>query len=513
MTATLRKAKKAPAPDAPPAPPQPAFVIAIVARAAVLLAAIIIPFRILGHGFLPLDDALRHVGKIVSGKEWAELMVVRADMPMDSHPGWHAFLGFVHQVTGWDAHGLLVFSVVGLFAAVSIPAVLLLRRPEAWMLSLVVLAVAENRLLGRLLMGRPFLVTLAAYLAVVLLLPRLSEGEKPPRTVMGLIVGAIAIAVWMHPVWYLWSVPVLACVLARSWSTASRLAGCTALGIVLGCCLTGHPFDFLFQTFEHGALTVDLDAPAAALTQELRPQTGSISFLLVLFAVLATNALRGRFSRALLDTPAFWLVVFGWVMGWVSLRFWSEFGLPAALVVMAMQLEDVIAEYWPEGEWSRLVPVGAACLAGILVWSANVEGRWRNHASRFDILYSEEAQQSGVLPEPGGILYSDQMEPFFQGIYRAPRAPWRYMVGFEPALMPPEDRTIYNRILDARPHRPPGYFEPWISRMRPGDRMILESQSAGGPPQLDGLQWQFVPPTFWIGRVVPPGAAPADAPQ
>jgi hypothetical protein len=508
--ATLRKAKKAP--DAPLVsangrPSSEAFRVT-TARLLVLAAAIVIPFRILGHGFLPLDDALRHAGKVVSGKDWSQLMVVRPDMPIDSHPGWHAFLGVVHAMTGWDTHGLVVFSVVALFALTCVPGIMLLRRPEAWMLSLIVFAVAESRLFARLLMGRPFLVTLAAYLAVVLLLPKL-ESEKPPREVLGAIVGVIALAVWMHPVWYLWSLPVAACVLARSWRGARRLAAATAIGIFLGCCLTGHPIDFLFQSFEHGALTVDLDAPAASLTQELRPQTGSISFLLVLFAVLATSALRGRFSRAIFDTPVFWLVSIGWVLGWVSLRFWSEFGLPAALVLIALQLEDVIAEHWPEGAWSSLWPVVAVCVAGVVVWSANVEGRWRNHAGRFDILFSPQAREMGALPDAGGILYSDQMEPFFQGIYRMPDAPWRYMVGFEPALMPPDDREIYQKILDAHPHRPPGYYEPWISRMRPEDRMILETAGPGSSPQLPGLEWNFMPPTFWIGRVPPPGPAPA----
>src|SRR5581483_4812807 len=171
-----------------------------------------------------------------------------------------------------------------------------------------------NRLMGRLLMGRPFLVTLAAFIAVVMLLPRLQTDEKPPRGRLAVMASLVALAVWMHPVWYLWALPIVATALARQWRAAQRLALVVAAGVFLGCCLTGHPFDFLFQSFEHGALTVDLDAPSVALTQELRPQTGSISFLLVGFAVFSVAAFRGRFKRSLFDTPAFWLVVVGWVL-------------------------------------------------------------------------------------------------------------------------------------------------------------------------------------------------------
>jgi len=216
-----------------------------IVRVLVLSAAVLIPFRILGHGFLPVDDALQHAGKVVSGKEWSEILVLRSDMPIDSHPGWHALLGVVHRLTDWGTHALVVLSVVGLFALLSVPAIVLLRRPEAWVLSLLTFAVAEPRLFGRLLFGRPFLVTLAAYLAVLFLLPRLQYSARPPWPVMGSIVLVLAIAVWMHPIWYLSMLPVLGCLLARWWRAAGRLLGCFLVGVFLASCLTGHPIDFL----------------------------------------------------------------------------------------------------------------------------------------------------------------------------------------------------------------------------------------------------------------------------
>ena len=51
---------------------------------------LLIPFRIIGYGYLPPDDAMRHAAKAVSGKPWAEILVLRDGYTRDSHIGWHA---------------------------------------------------------------------------------------------------------------------------------------------------------------------------------------------------------------------------------------------------------------------------------------------------------------------------------------------------------------------------------------------------------------------------------------
>jgi hypothetical protein len=469
-----------------------------VARVLVLAAALLIPFRILGHGFLPGDDALRHAGKVVSGREWSEILVLRPDMPIDSHPGWHALLGAVHYLTGWGAHALVVFSVVGLFALLSLPAIAVLRRPEAWVLSLLTFAVAEPRLFGRLLFGRPFLVTLAAFLTTLFLLPRLQSSSRRPWRAMAAIVLVLAAAVWAHPVWYLSTLPILGCILARWWRAAVRMVACFAAGVFLGACLTGHPIDFLIQSVQHARLTVALDAQTETLSLELRPQSGSPLLLLSVFALVAWRAQPGRSLRSDLDTPAVWLAALGWVLGWVSLRFWSDWGVPALLVFMALQFQELLEERWPEKSPARLVTVAVACAVAVLALSANVDGRWQPPHRKYLPLFNPAAR--AALPDPGGILYSDDMGVFFQGIYRLPQAPWRYMVGFEPALMPPADLALYRAMTDRR-NRVPEMYEVWVRRMRPEDRMILETTGAKDPPPITGLEWAFIPPTYWSGRL------------
>lgn len=474
-----------------------------VARMLVLAAALLIPFRVLGHGYLPVDDALRHAGKAVAGKPWSEIIVMRADMPMDSHPGWHAVLGAVHSATGWGTHALVVLSVVALFVLLSLPAAVLLARPEAWAFALLAVGVTEPRLFGRFYFGRPFLVTLAAYVTVLFLLPRLRE-DRPQRAAMACMVAALALAIWMHPIWYLSLLPVAGCLLARWWRAAARLLACVAAAVLVAACLTGHPLSFVAQTFQHGRLTVALDAQTETLSMELRPQSGSPELLLALAALVGWRALRGRLTRADLDTPVAWLVGLCWVLGWISLRFWSDWGLPAVLVFAALQIQDVLAERLSANDVRRLLTAAVGCVVCVLALSANVDGRFMPAHRRYLALFNPAARDA--LPDPGGILYSDDMTVFFQGIYRLPRAPWRYMVGFEPALMPPEDLALYRAMTDRR-NRVPEMYEVWVRRMRPQDRMILETTGLRDPPPVAGLEWHFYPPTYWSGRL--PRAAPA----
>ena len=57
------------------------------------------PAKIISYGFLPMDDALRHAAKTVSGKSWQQILVMRDDFPIDPSPGWQKILEWVHEST------------------------------------------------------------------------------------------------------------------------------------------------------------------------------------------------------------------------------------------------------------------------------------------------------------------------------------------------------------------------------------------------------------------------------
>jgi hypothetical protein len=91
------------------------------------------------------------------------------------------------------------------------------------------------------------------------------------------------------------------------------------------------------------------------------------------------------------------------------------------------------------------------------------------------------------------------MRIFYQMFYRRPDAPWRYVVGFEPGIMPREDLLVYRDILKART---PQAFAPWVGKMRPPDRLVIRSVGVG-PPPIEGLEWHHLGGEIWSGRKIP----------
>jgi hypothetical protein len=210
---------------------------------------------------------------------------------------------------------------------------------------------------------------------------------------------------------------------------------------------------------------------------------------------------RGAWRRDAVDNPLFALAVLGWAIGLATLRAWSDWGIPAALVWIALELQAWLEERAAETSGSRLTLTLAAGVVVLLSLTSALGRPPEPEGQSYAALLAPESE--GALPDPGGILYSDELAPFYQLFYRMPRAPWRYMVGYEPALMPPEDLEVFREIHRRRTAES---FAPWVARMRPEDRLIL--RSASGAPTIPGLEWQPVTSTVWSGRRPGPIATP-----
>jgi len=90
------------------------------------------------------------------------------------------------------------------------------------------------------------------------------------------------------------------------------------------------------------------------------------------------------------------------------------------------------------------------------------------------------------------------MDVFFKTFYKNPTAPWRYVLGFEPGLMLPENLAVLRKAEwnfgDAHS------YEPWVEKMRPEDRLIIHA-TGGAPPNLPKLEWNYAATETWIGRL------------
>ncbi len=463
----------------------------LLPRLLALAVVLVVPLRVLGTGFLPPDDALRHAAKVVSGKPWSEILVLRSDVTVDPHPGWHALLGLAHRATGMDAHALVLASVIVLFLAVHAPAILLLRRPAAWLLAWLGFCVLDAPGVLRFMLGRPFLVSVAALVVLCVSWRRLAEPRPGPPALLGCTL-AVAVAAWTHPSFYLFALPVAALLLAGETRAAVRLAACVAAGVAAASLLSGHPFAYLYESLRHPFLVVGRMDPET-LVAELRPNATPPLVPIGIAGLLAVRALRGRWSDRTARDPLLLLAALGWVLGYSSLRFWSDWGLVAALVWAARELEEWLDEGEPVPPRRRAAMAAALGVSVVLASASDVMGRW---SVRLDRTYAPvlRPEHAEWLPAPGGTLYSPDVVLFHQLFYRRPDAPWRYMVGFEPGLMP-GDLAVYR---DFRRRSTLEALLPWVSRMGPADRLVLVGPSRA--PEGASLEWKHLGDQLWVGR-------------
>jgi hypothetical protein len=200
--------------------------------------------------------------------------------------------------------------------------------------------------------------------------------------------------------------------------------------------------------------------------------------------------------------PAFWLLVMGWTLGFLGDRFWADWGLPAGLVWMALQFDEIMAVLWADLSCLRALACAAIALP-LFLDSTNNLGERYTASLREPFVDASAPELQGWMPDPGGVFYSAQMQFFYNTFYANPRADWRYILGFEPALMPDDDLQTLRQIQLNGSN--PASYEPWLRKMRPADRLEINSQDQ---PDLPALEWKRAVGYVWIGRLPRAVSAP-----
>jgi len=482
--------------------------VPLVVWVIVIMTLLLIPLKIVSYGFIPPDDALRSAAKAVSGKSWSEVLVLNDVYKIDHEYGWSLLLSKIHILTGANADTILILSIVSLFLLASLAALPWLRYPEAWLLVLA-LSMITAQMGWRLMLGRPYLISMAALMSL-LLLWRQFGSVKPKGWMMAVMTGLITTSVYFHGTWYLWALPVAAFFLAGQFRWGVTVAGCWLAGAFLGSLLTGHLVAYPLQAIQIVLQTTGNHLTARTLAGELQPLSGDMNTVLILGGLLLLRRLAMLNAPPFSRDPVFWLVVLGWTLSFRVGRFLSDWGWPALLVLLVCDLQLLFATRLVLNSFRRLALACGLALMTFLALTNDSGSTWTSTLTQ-QYLTPDNPDLAGWLPEKGGIIYSTDMTVFYQTFYKNPFADWRYVLGFEATLMRREDFEVYHKIL-WNFGDPKGYV-PWLLKMKPADRLVVRS-GRSSPPNLPQLEWNYGVSSLWIGRLPEPrqGGAPVTIP-
>ncbi len=465
--------------------------VPLLALLLVVLVILAIPMQIISGGYLPADDALRHVAKAVSGKAWPDILVTGDTFKIDHNLGWHTILGTLHQSLGWTPEALIVFSVVALFFIVNGAMLTWLKRPEAWLVALLAAMIVSD-LPQRFMLGRPFILTSTVLMTILFA----AQKAQPNWKNFLLFTALITSCTFVHGVWYLWALPIAAFFFAGQFRWMLLLLGAWAIGVSCAGLLTGHPVDYVSQAFSMALNSVGHHATNRTMVSELQPFGGDILAIIIVGALVSLRLYTKPTAPSLVKNPAFWLICGCWILGFRIGRFWEDWGWPALMVLIAAEVEFLLLAKFAVDSLRRLLLVAIIAAATFLSVTSDLHSRWTQNLT-WSYLTPENPDLTGWLPEQGGILYSADMTIFYQTFFKNPRGDWRYQLGYEPALMPVDDFETYHKILwnngDAKA------YAPWVKKMKPADRLVIRG-NGGPPPNIPQLEWNYGVSGIWIGR-------------
>jgi hypothetical protein len=461
---------------------------------ATVLVAWFICLKILSYGFIPGGDARRHVAKPFADKPYSQIVVMRPEYVVDHSPGWEWLLGQLHRHLGCDEDALVYFSVTSMLLAVLCFPLFLVRHPEAWLAAVLAELVAIPELMTRWTQGRPYLLSEALLLALLFSWSRETK-RRPSWWKLAATFSGFTLSVWVHGTWYLWILLVAAFALARRWRAAVWLTVCWGAGIVAGALLTGRPWVFLKEAPFVARCIYQEHLPNWMLVGEFQPSAGEFATLCLLALIYLWRRQQGKAGEPLITQPIVWMIVLNWMLGFTADRFWADWGMPAALVWMALQIDDSLPDLWKTGGAKRLLACGLI-VCPLYIDATNDLGLRYSASARERFVNGSDPRLAGWMPGKNGIFYAGNMRFFYNTFLRNPQGDWRYIVGFEPALMPPEDLKIYRDIQ--RSGGAIEAFQPWVNKMRPEDRLAVE---APAEPVHSPLEWKQAVGNIWIGRL------------
>jgi len=434
----------------------------------------------LAHGYTPVDDLLRHVGYVFSGRDWADIALWRADIDMrvDTHPGFHFLLGVFAFFTR-DPEALLLWGGIFPFTVLALALCVEKRRLEAVLLVFLFWLMLEPGMFGRLMLGRPFVLTGAAFVFWLSLWSVPWARQQPHKLGVVMLVTAM-LQTWMHPVWYLNAIPVglllLAGLFTQAWRKTAWMVGGLLVGTLLGLALTGDFFGSSSYAWKNllWLYFSEWQPPQSELTGG-EPNR----FLLVLggaylvFRLLVKK--EGRLTP--LSHPLVLASVLLFIGQFYVSRFWTDFGCLALFAWWARDLSILLQTHTARHSYQRLLLTGITSLA--LTGIAYQQGKHYKEsylAPHRDYYTKLFAARPDLLPDGDGVLYNDNLQAFYFFFWLQPEASWRFAQTFEHVLAPEDVRTRFLLLKDEP--KVVDYAAAWLELATPQDRLLLKVSNA-----------------------------------
>ncbi|NJL58542.1 MAG: hypothetical protein HC887_01710 [Desulfobacteraceae bacterium] len=385
--------------------------VPVVILTLIIFTCCMIPINILSKGYLPHDDALRHVAKVISGKEWNDILILKPEVRMDSHPGWHKILELIYRVTDMNARSMVMLSVAMLFIWFAVIPAFFSDRPEAWLISLLIISMSDFGSIQRLLLGRPYIFTMSWVVFLSFSWRKLRNRTVLPGVWIPLLLYSAA-ATWIHCNWSVFGFPVICFFLAGERRAALNLSVILIIAVILGACLTGHPFLFLKQTLLHGLTALSQIHRQYMLVSEFRSGAGT-PVLIIAVILIILNRVSKDSEDSVLSNPIFIMAASGYVLQFSVLRFWYDIGFPALSVWIAIEIGEMLKKNSDKFSWKRAGTVMFLCMTFYLYISNDYEDRWSTEWDKKFLVYENPANREW-LPEPGGIIYNLEMTAFIK---------------------------------------------------------------------------------------------------
>lgn len=465
----------------------------------IAIAFILISLKIISLGYIPLDDACRHVAFSMSDKNWSDILVITPGLEADHNAGWHTLLRAVQRYLSFNKEQLLNFSIILLFLLFNLTGTITSPNCAAWLVNILILFIIQKTFFGRMLCGRPFLISCSAALVLFKLWldPKESQQTKPGRIAIYLISFiALTISVWLHGTWYSFLLIPTALLLSGKILKAFELTLLIAVSTLAGAYLTGDFHEFLHF---HYLATLNIFSEKVYNWQLVTEfAEGNIYFTWIFPVVIIAMLLRktnklnlNEFSK----DPVFILILLSWLLSLKVTRFWFDWGiitlcywLSAKISILISEMSSVKKPFIRHFLFLFLI---AALI--VLIPQAN----WDERATHKKYLADFSKPELSVFqPEEDGIIYNDSMSEFYFNYYKYPNAKYRYILGFEPAIMPQDDRLVFRDILYTNYNY--SAYKPWIKKLTSKDRIFASVNIADYYKELD---WIKASSNLWIGKL------------